>query len=323
MKVFVTGATGFVGQRIVECLLEQTEATIQLAVRQPDKVKVHERINTKRIDTISQHTNWQAILDGCDTVIHAAARVHMLNEDSQNPSQAYHDVNTAGTLNLAQQAVESGVRRFVFLSTVKVHGESSLPRQALCPEDPVRPVGHYAQSKYEAEQGLMALGKQTGLEIVIIRPVLVYGAGVKANFYSMLDFLNRGKPLPLGRVNNQRSFIYVDNLADFTVTCALHPNAGNEIFLVSDGEDISTTNLLKKLSFHLGKKALLLPLPVWLVRSIAAATGKTVEAARLCDSLHVNIEKASRLLGWQPSVSLDEALQQTVASYKRMKSESK
>lgn len=255
MKILVTGATGFVGQRLVDYLLEKTDVDLRLAVRAQPARTYGSRVTVQMISDISADTNWRESLLGCEVVIHAAARVHVMDETAENPLDTFRAINVDGTLNLAWQAAKAGAKRFIFISSIKVNGESTPQDKPFSVEDASIPSCPYSISKYEAEQGLLALAKESGMDVVILRPALVYGAGVKGNFQHMIQCLQKGFPLPLGRVQNKRSFVSVDNLVDLIVTCVAHPHAANQVFLVSDGHDLSTTELLQKLYRLLGKRA--------------------------------------------------------------------
>lgn len=264
---------------------------------------------------IGPETDWSLALKNVSVVIHLAARVHVMREEATDSLPLYRQVNAAGTLNLARQAASVGVRRFVFLSSIKVNGEETPVGRPFTEEDIPAPCDPYAISKFEAEQDLRSLAAETGMEVVIMRPPLVYGPGVRANFLAMLKWLKKGMPLPLGSINNRRSLLGLDNLIDLIVTCLEHPAAANQTFLVADGEDLSTTELVKRLGDGLGRPARLIPMPDWLLKAGAAAVGKRNIAARLCGSLQVDISKARRLLGWTPPVSLDEGLRRTAEGF--------
>lgn len=256
-------------------------------------------------------TDWLSALSGVEVVIHAAARVHVMHEQGADPLAEYRRVNAEGTLRLATQAAETGVRRFVFISSIKVNGETTEFDRPFSADDVPAPLDPYGISKLEAEQGLMALAAKTRMEVVIIRPVLIYGPEVKANFRSMMHWLAKGIPLPLGAVHNKRSLLALDNLVDLTMTCLEHPAAANQVFLASDGEDLSTTELLQRLGAALDRPARLLPVPeAWLERG-ARLLGRSDMAQRLCGSLQVDIEKTRHLLGWTPPVNVDAALYKT------------
>jgi UDP-glucose 4-epimerase len=244
-----------------------------------------------------------------DVVIHLAARVHVMNEKSDDPLADYRLLNVDGTVRLARMAAAFGIRRLVFLSSVKVHGEeTAIPYTE---ESPLNPLDPYATSKYEAEEVLKKIAAETGLEYVILRPPLVYGPGVKANFFSLMNWLDRGLPLPLGAVQNKRSLVALGNLTDLIIVCARHPAAANQVFLVSDGEDVSTTDLLQRMAKALGRSARLIPVPVSLLELGAKILGKQATARRLLGSLQVDISKVQDVLGWRPPESVDDGLRKT------------
>jgi UDP-glucose 4-epimerase len=259
-------------------------------------------------------TDWTVALEGVAVVVHCAARVHVMADTATNPLEEFRRVNVQGTLNLAQQAAAAGVRRFVFVSSIKVNGEATQLGCLFTADDAPAPLDAYGVSKMEAEQGLREIALQTGMEVVIIRPPLVYGPGVKANFAAMMRWLRRGVPLPLGAIHNQRSLVALDNLVDLIVVCLTHPAAANQTFLVSDGEDVSTTGLLRRMGQALGHPARLIPVPVSWLKLAAALVGKQDVAQRLCGSLQVDIEKTQRLLGWAPPLSLDEGLRRAAGN---------
>jgi nucleoside-diphosphate-sugar epimerase len=258
-------------------------------------------------------TDWSIALEGVAVVVHSAARVHVMHDTEADPLAAFRAVNVEGTLNLARQAAAAGVKRFVFVSSVKINGESTQLGRAFTEVDLPNPQDAYGQSKHEAEQGLRQLSTDTGMKVAIIRPPLVYGPGVKANFASLMRAVQRGWPLPLGAVHNQRSLVALDNLVDFIVTCITHPQATNQTFLVSDGQDLSTTELVRGLAQAAGVPARLLPVPVWALQAGASLLGKGDAVQRLCGNLQVDISKARSLLGWVPPVSVEEGLRRAVA----------
>jgi nucleoside-diphosphate-sugar epimerase len=309
MKILVTGASGFVGMALIRNLCEKDCFEIIAALYQQTPVLPGD-VGVVRITGLSSATNWSTVLAEVGTVVHLAARVHIMNDVSMNPLDEFRNINVAGTLNLARQAAEAGVKRFVFLSSIKVNGESTHKGRPFRENDKPAPQDPYGISKYEAEDGLRRLAEETGMEVVIIRPPLVYGPGVKANFQNMIRWVGRGIPLPLGAVDNKRSFIALDNLVDFIVTCVVQPKAANQIFLVSDGEDLSTPELLQRIASALGKPIRLVPVPTSLLRLAAGLLGKKAIAQRLCGSLQVDISKAQDLLDWTPPLSVDEGLRQ-------------
>lgn len=306
-RVLVSGANGFVGAALCQALAGRGWAVVP-AVRRarglPGEVVVGD---------IGPGTDWRAALAGCDAVAHLAARVHVMREASREPLAAFREVNTAGTLNLARQAAEAGVRRFVYLSSIKVLGEGRDAPYTLA--DEAAPAEPYALSKWEAEQGLHALGRNTGLEVVVLRPPLIYGPGVKANFLGLLRALARGWPLPLGAVHNRRSLLYRGNLASAIEVCLTHPAAAGRTFLVCDGEDVSTPELIRRLARALGRPARLLPVPPSLLRLGAGLLGRGAQARRLLDSLAVDGGALREALGWTPPHTLDEGLRVTARWY--------
>lgn len=271
--------------------------------------------NVVRIADVGVDTNWHSAIAGVDAIVHLAARVHVMRDDAIQPLAAFRAVNVAGTERLARAAAAQGVKRFVYLSSIKVNGEATLPGRSYTADDAPSPVGPYGISKHEAEQVLRQVARETGLEVVIIRPVLVYGPGVKANFLSMMRWLHRGVPLPLGAIRNQRSLVALDNLVDLVATCLHHPNAPNQTFLISDGVDLSTTALLRRMAAALGRPALLIPVPMPALHAVARLLGKEEIAQRLCGSLQVDIGKTRKMLGWFPPVSVDEALKETAQHF--------
>ena len=308
-SVLVTGATGFVGRALIEVLSKSGRRVVK-GVRR--KAVVDDEI---AVGDIGPSTEWAAALHGCDSVVHLAARVHVMRDTAADPLAVFRTTNTAATLNLAQQAAQAGVRRFVFVSSIKVNGEATLPGVPFTADDTPAPEDAYAVSKYEAEQGLLALATETGMEVVIIRPPLIYGPGVKANFQSMMRWVAKGLPLPLGAIHNRRSLVGLDNLVDLIRVCLIHPNAANQIFLVSDGEDVSTTELLKRTAAALDRTARLLPVPMWFLELGAQILGKGAVVKRLCGNLQVDITKTREFLGWRPPIGLDEGLRRTAQAY--------
>ncbi len=304
--ILITGATGFVGRELCSHLLAAGRDS-RSAVRRPSSIA-----NSVVVGDIGPDTQWQEALAGIDTVIHLAARVHIMCDSASDPLAEFRRVNVDGTLNLAQQAAAAGVKRFIFLSTVKVNGEQSRHRQLFTESDPSAPEDAYGISKNEAEQSLAQIAHETAMEVVIIRAPLVYGPGVKGNFQSMLNWIAKGIPLPLGAIHNQRSLIALDNLVDFIITCIDHPAAANQTFLVADGEDLSTTDLLRRVGAAMGKPARLIPVPSALLKAGATLLGKKAVAQRLCGNLQVDITKARKMLGWVPPVSVDEGLKRAV-----------
>ncbi|MDO9197159.1 SDR family oxidoreductase [Rhodoferax sp.] len=309
--ILVTGATGFVGSALVARLAR--EGTETRACVRRNGASLPDGVHTVQVAGLTADTDWRHALAGVAVVVHAAARVHVMVDAATDPLAEFRRVNVDGTLNLARQAAAAMVKRFVFISSVKVNGEATLPGRPFTADDAPAPLDPYGVSKMEAEQGLRQIAAQTGMAVVIIRPPLVYGPGVKANFAALMRAVQRGWPLPLGAVHNQRSLVALDNLVDFIVTCITHPQAANQTFLVSDGHDLSTTELVRGLARAARMPVRLLPVPVWALRAGAALLGKGDAVQRLCGNLQVDISKARSLLGWTPPISVDDGLRRAVA----------
>jgi nucleoside-diphosphate-sugar epimerase len=313
VRIVLTGASGFVGRGLLNELLEANHQVTAVLRRQADGVDP--RASVQVIDDFSRSFNWGALFNRQEVVVHCAARVHIMHDTLSDPLTEFRRVNVDGTLNLARQAAATGVRRFIFISSIKVNGEGSPVGAPYLADAQPAPADPYGISKMEAEQGLHLLATETGMEVVIIRPVLVYGPGVKANFLSMMSWLHKGVPLPFGAIHNRRSLVALDNLVDLIVTCIDHPAAVDQTFLVSDGEDLSTSELLHRMGTALGKPARLLPVPSRLLEAGAAMLGKQALAQRLCGSLQVDISKTRELLNWTPPVSVNEALRKTAKHF--------
>ncbi len=313
--ILLTGATGFVGGAILKRLHHENKHSVVVAVRDESRVPIN-GVSKVCIESFDGVTRWEEHLNGSNIVIHSAARVHVMNDVEADPLAAFRKVNVEGTLNLARQAAAAGVRRFIFISSIKVNGEGTVPGTAYGADDVPAPVDPYGISKMEAEQGLRELAAETAMDVVIIRPVLVYGPGVKANFLNMMRWLDKGVPLPFGAIYNSRSLVALDNLVDLVLTCIDHSAAANQTFLVSDGEDLSTTALLSKMAKALNKPARLIPVPSWILQSGAALLGKKGLSQRLCGSLQVDLTKTRNLLGWTPPLSVDEALANTAKHFR-------
>jgi nucleoside-diphosphate-sugar epimerase len=312
-RVLVTGATGFVGGALVERLLSEDGWIPAAGCRQASLVPL--RAEHVLTPSLASNADWSRAVYGVDVVVHAAARVHVMNDAEADPLTAYRKANVAGTLALARQAAQAGVKRFVFVSSIKVNGERTRPGDVFRETDRPAPEDPYGISKAEAEAGLFAIGRDTGMEIVVVRPPLVYGPGVKGNFAQLLCWVRRGVPLPLGAVNNRRSLVGLDNLIDLLVKCLDHPRAAGKVFLVSDGEDLSTTGLLKKVAAALGQSALLMPVPPAMLRAVARLLRRPVVAQRLLDSLQIDMTFTQETLAWNPPMSVDEELRRTVAPF--------
>lgn len=316
MRVIVTGAGGFLGSALLRRLTSNSVNQIVGIFHRPPPQAVNSAANLStliaRLDALD---DWCSISLSADVLIHAAARVHVMQDTVDDPLANYRKVNVKGTLNLAAKAAAAGVRRFIFISTLKVNGESTKAGRPFFADDAPAPLDPYSVSKREAEDGLREIGIRTGMELVIIRPPLVYGPRVKGNFEAMLRWLERGVPLPFGAIRNQRSLVYLDNLVDLILTCAEHPAAANETFLVSDGEDLSTAELLLRTGAALGKPARLFDVPSWLLNAIAAPLGKAEAVKRLTESLCADLTKTRQVLGWGPHASVEEGLRKTAESF--------
>ncbi|TEW55725.1 SDR family oxidoreductase [Psychromonas sp. RZ22] len=317
MKIILTGATGFLGSFIIPALTSHQLATLGRTRSNNNKLIHHYANLDKSID-------YEKILIDFDVLIHCAARVHVMNDESINPLDDYREVNTAGTLNLARQAAEAGVKRFIFISSIKVNGESTELGQAFKASDARAPQDFYGQSKSEAEEQLLKLAEETGMEVVIIRPPLVYGPGVKANFASLLNLVSKGLPLPFGCItNNQRSLVSVNNLVDLIITCIDHPNAANQVFLVSDDNDLSTAGMIKKMSKALGRSSRMLPVPLSLYHLIGKVFGKQDVVNRLLGSLQVDISHTKQTLNWKPIQSVEDGFRETAEVFLKNKKSNK
>jgi nucleoside-diphosphate-sugar epimerase len=313
--VCVSGANGFIGRAVCEGLLARLYS-VRPAVRSLVYAGLAgQGLDSIEIGEISQVSNRPFSLEGIGVVIHAAARAHVIRDAAVDPLALYRSVNVQGTLHLARQAALSGVKRFVFISSIGVNGAFSDLFRPFANDDAPAPIEDYAVSKWEAEQGLWEIASQTGMEVVVVRPPLVYGPGVKGNFARLLDLVRSGVPLPLAAVNNRRSFIGLDNLVDLLIRCVDHPKAAGEPLLVSDGQDLSTPELLSMIANAMGRPARLFPVPVPLLRLAGRALGRLNEVDRLVGSLQVDSSATRELLGWTPPVSVEEGVGRMVRGY--------
>ncbi len=312
--ILVTGGTGFVGSALLRRVVKRPGSRILAWVRRPDAL-----LPVGVIPVVPSHNRIFAVgsLRGCvDTVVHCAARVHVMNETAADPLAEFRKINVELTLDLARAAIAAGATRFIFLSTIKVHGESSSSGSPFTAHDAPSPADPYALSKLEAEEQLRNLANETGLELVVIRVPLVYGPGVKGNFRSMMRWLDAGVPLPLGGIDNRRSLLALDNLVELIDLCIDHPAAANRTLLVSDGEDLSTSELLGRLAAALGRRARLLPFPEHWLAKCARLFGREHVYQRLAGNLQVDASETRELLGWEPSVGVDQALKMTADHYR-------
>jgi nucleoside-diphosphate-sugar epimerase len=310
MKILSTGSSGFVGKSLLTALYAKNHL---ISATRRTHSDYGSRFDSHVVSNIDALTNWSEALTGADAVIHLAARVHVMRDSAPDPLAAFRSVNTDGTLNLARQAAAVGVRRFIFLSTIGVNGNVTNAGKSFSAADTPQPHDPYSVSKYEAEVGLRTIAASSQMEIVIIRPPLVYGRNAPGNFGKLNRLVARGLPLPLASVNNRRSLIGIDNLVSFIITCLEHPAAANETFLVGDGEDLSTPDLIRRMARAMGRTARLLPVPAPLIMAAATVLGKGEMAHRICGSLQVDISKSQELLRWNPPVTVDEGLRRAVS----------
>lgn len=315
LKVLVTGATGFVGEQLIAALYNK-KYPFQIATRKSVEM---ESILSFLIPAIDQYTQWADALNSVECVVHCAARVHVMN-DNTNRLKEFRDINTYGTINLAQQAANAGIKRFIFISSIKVNGESTTVGYPFKPDYISIPNDPYGLSKFEAEIELKNIAEKTGMEVVIVRPSLVYGQGVKANFAALMNLASKGIPLPFGCINqNKRSLVSVTNLVDLIITCIDHPKAANQVFLVSDDHDVSTSEMVREMAKALDKPTWQLPIPIWCYKLVGKLFDKSEVVDRLTGSLQVDISHTKETLGWKPPQTLQEGFKQTAQAFLQAK----
>ena len=317
MRILITGASGFVGQALCKQAKRQN-FDVRGALRKDNNLPLD--VETITVGEINASTDWTNALLNVDVVIHLAARVHMMKDHSADPLAEFRKVNVQGTENLALQAARAGVKRLVFVSSIKVNGETTSGNTIYSETDSPAPQDPYAVSKYEAEQALQRIAQNTGLEIVILRPPLVYGPGVKGNFAQMLKVLKKGIPLPFASIRNRLSLIYVENLVAALLVCATHPAAAGQTYLVSDGLEISTPDLLNRLGSAMNHPARLFPCPPAFLKLAGHLIGKSNQIERLLGSLRIDSGKIRRELNWSPPRSLEEGLNITGTLFRNYKS---
>jgi len=305
-QVLVTGANGFIGRRLVQVLSAHGYIVRRCTRNFSEDSDV-------AVGEIGPDTDWSTAIAGISTVIHLAGRAHILNETISDPLEEFRRINVDGSLSIARQAEAAGAKRFIFISSIGVNGNQNI--SPFTEDDIPRPQEFYALSKLEAEEGLRRIAESSCMEVVIIRPPLVYGPGAPGNFKRLIQAVVKGVPLPLGSVNNRRSFVALDNLVDLILTCIDHPSAANQTFLVADGEDLSTSELLRRIADAFGKTVLLFPTPVWLLKVAATLAGKQNIIRSLCGSLQIDISKSRELLNWEPPMSVDRALKITAQEF--------
>ena len=313
MNLLVTGANGFIGSKLCEKVLNigwHVRGTVRPSTYRNN---LPSDIDVVPIEEIGPLTDWSKVMSGVDTVVHLAARVHVINDIAADVSDAYGSVNVAGTERLARMAAASGIRRFIYLSTVKVNGEGR--SSPYTEKDNPKPIDPYGISKWESEKRLHEIINHTELEVVILRPPMVYGPGVKANFLRLLNVVERGIPLPLANVNNHKSLIYLENLLDAIVTCINHPRAAGQTFLVSDDRDLSTPELIRLMAKAMGRKVRLFSFPPDMLKIMGKITGRSAEIDRLLGSLCVDSSKIRRMLGWKPPYNIEEGIRETAKWY--------
>ncbi|EJY5652443.1 SDR family oxidoreductase [Vibrio cholerae] len=312
-SILLTGSTGFVGTNLVKSLTLKSDYIVKSAVRHA--VNKDDGLLFE-VGDINASTDFELPLKNTTVVVHCAARAHVMADKEAEPLTLYREVNTAGTVNLAKQAIDSGVKRFIFISSIKVNGEGTLVGCPFKTEDNHAPEDDYGLSKSEAEKQLVALAKDSSMEVVIIRPTIVYGPGVKANFASLMRLVSKGIPLPFGSITqNKRSLVSINNLVDLIVTCIDHPKAANQVFLVSDDHDVSTAEMVRELAIALDKPTWQLPVPIWCYKLFGKLFGKSDIVDRLTGTLQVDISHTKETLGWKPPQTLQEGFKQTAQAF--------
>ncbi len=314
-RILITGATGFLGGALMRQLLSEGRC-VRVAVR-PTQICWPAEVDVVPISGLEPEADWFKAVKDIRTLVHCAARVHVMRETAENPLEEFRRINVRGTINLARQAIASGVERFILISSIGVNGMETNDRP-FCADDAASPYSPYAVTKWELEQELEKLGQESGLEVVVIRPPLIYGYGAPGNFSKLIRAVNLGVPFPFGRLRNLRSFAAIENVVDLIITCIDHPRAANKTFLVSDGEDISTTDFIRRIAKALGRPVCFLPIPEPWLENVAGLVGKRQQLRKITCSLQVDIEKTIKILSWKPVISVDDALEKSVLGVKKL-----
>jgi nucleoside-diphosphate-sugar epimerase len=320
VTLLVTGASGFVGSALCAAL-SAADIPFRRALRELPEDPAHRAENDVSVGRYGADTDWTRALEGVSGVIHLAARTHVMREEASDPVAAYREVNVQGTLGLARSAAAAGVRHFLFLSSIKVNGERT-GRRAFTASDPPAPEDAYGMTKWQAEQALAGIAAENGMGLTVLRPPLVYGPGVKGNFLALMQAVYRGLPMPLASIDNRRSLIYVDNLVSAILACVENRSRETRTFLVSDGEDVSTPELVRRIGVALGREARLFPMPVGVLRVAGRLSGRGAQTDRLCDSLQVDSAAISAALGWMPPFSVARGLEASARWFRAIQSRS-
>lgn len=316
MKICITGASGFIGRKLCKTLVEKKLSIV--AVSRDNKnlnIDKSKNIDIVELKDINKNNNWSEILNGVECIVHCAGRAHVQDNINKDTLEQYRKLNLYGTENLFNQAIKNGVRKFIFISSIRVNGTFTENGRKFTYKDKPNPSENYALSKYEAENVLLTKSIGSNIEVVVIRSPLVYGPGVKGNFLRLLDLVSSNIPLPVGNIKNLRSFIGLENLVDFIICCIFDQKANGKIFLISDDEYISTPKLIERISSSLGKKKLIMPVPIYFLSTFAYFFGKMKEYDRLVNSLQVDIEYTKKTLDWKPLIKMEEELEKTAEWY--------
>lgn len=310
-NILLTGATGFVGNRLLAKLQDKGHLC-RAAVRRPSS-SVDVQTDSVVVGEVDANTDWSKAVKDIEVIVHLAARVHVMHDQADNPLVEFRKINLDGTRSLAEAAVKAGVKRFVYISTIKVNGEATKD-SPFTSQDAPSPSDPYAIAKWEAEKALQEISQESGLEVVVIRPPLVYGPGVKANFLNLIKLVRKRVPLPLAGIKNKRTLVALDNLVDLIMNCCEHPDAAGHIFLAGDDESVSTAELIAKIAGAFGQRSPAFSLSPILMAWATRLLGKQAVWHRLSESLQVDTSEAKKVMGWQPVTSMDEELKRIASS---------